>query len=107
MPVYIVVDGSESDTESDEQDGTCIRTSEELPEQEWKPAKGFSTKGFSAKFMVVKYFNSRASIPGGKPCISGEQLARPCPNWYHGRVAEIASMAVQGLDAMAVHTAYR
>ena len=42
MPVMIVVHDSESDTESDEQDGTCIRTSEELPEQEWKPAKDFS-----------------------------------------------------------------
>jgi hypothetical protein len=57
--VVIVEDDSESDTESDEQDGTCIRTSEEQAEQEWKPAKGFSTKDFSAKFMVVKYFSSQ------------------------------------------------
>ena len=59
MPVMIVVHDSESDTESDEQDGTRIITSEEQPEQEWKPAKGFSTKDFSAKFMVVKYFSSQ------------------------------------------------
>ena len=57
--MVIVEDDSESDTESDEQDGTCIRTSEEQAEQEWKPAKGFSTKDFSAKFMVVKYFSSQ------------------------------------------------
>jgi hypothetical protein len=77
MPVMAVVHDSESDTESDEQDGARIRTSEEQPEQEWKPAKGFSTKGSSAKFMMPnKFFNSdRASIPEGKPCVSGEQLA--------------------------------
>jgi hypothetical protein len=57
--------------------------------------------------MVVHFFNSElASIPEGKPCISGEQqLARHCPNWYHGRIADVASMAVTGLDAMAVHKA--
>jgi hypothetical protein len=70
------VDDSDSDTESAEIDaGTRIRTSEEQPEQEWQLAKDFSTKDSSAKFN-----SDRASIPGGKPCISGEQLPMPCPN---------------------------
>jgi hypothetical protein len=68
--LIIAVHDSESDTESAEQDdGTRIGTSEEQPEQEWKPAKGFSAKNFSAKSMVVKFFNTLPSIPEGKPCI--------------------------------------
>jgi hypothetical protein len=94
------VDDSDSDTESAEEDAsTRIRTSEEQPEQEWKLAKDFSTKGSSAKFN-----SDRASIPVGKPCISGEQrLAMPCPNWFHAGIADAASMAVKGLGAKAVH----
>jgi hypothetical protein len=94
------VDDSDSVTESAEQDAdTRIKASEEQPEQEWKPAKDFSTKDSSAKFN-----SDRASIPGGKPCISGgEQLAMHCPNWFHAGFADVASMAVTGLDAMAVH----
>jgi hypothetical protein len=53
MPVIVVVDDSESDTESSEQDVTCIRTSEELPEQEWKPAKDFS----NGKRLVGEIYN--------------------------------------------------
>jgi hypothetical protein len=30
----------------------------------------------------------------GGSCISGEQLARRCPSWYHGRPADVASLAV-------------
>jgi hypothetical protein len=54
---------------------------------------------------MAKFFNSLPSIPEGKPCISGEQLPNKCPNWLHGRLAEIASMAVKGLGAKAVHRA--
>jgi hypothetical protein len=85
------VDDSDSDTESAEKGAsTRIRTSEEQPEQEWKLAKDFSTKDSSAKFN-----SDRASIPGGKPCISGEKLAMPCPNWFHAGIADAASMAVR------------
>jgi hypothetical protein len=93
----VVVDDSDRDTESTEQGaGTRIRTSEEQHEQEWKLAKDFSTKDSSAKFN-----SDRASIPGGKPCISGEQLAMHCPNWFHVGIADAALMAVKGLDAKA------
>jgi hypothetical protein len=83
------VDDSDSDTESAEKDAsTRIRTSEEQPERECKLAKDFSTKGSSAKFN-----SDRASMPVGKPCISGEQLPMECPNWFHAGIADAASMA--------------
>jgi hypothetical protein len=103
---------SDSDIDSAEQDGTRFRASEELPvplqgcEGEWKQAKGYS-----AKFMMAKYFRGEIfSIPEGEPCISGEQLAMQCPNWYRGRLANVASLAVTEhcqvtLGALAVHKA--
>jgi hypothetical protein len=103
--VVIVVHDSESDTESAEQDdGTRIETFEEQPEQEWKQPNGFSAKNFSAKSVMAEFFSSLPSTPEGKPCISSELLPNKCPNWLHGRAAEIASVAVKGLDAKAVHT---
>jgi hypothetical protein len=59
------VDDGDRDTESAEQDAdTRIRTSEEQPEQGWKLAKDFSTKGSSAKFNSDRCFHTgRQTVP--------------------------------------------
>ena len=79
-------DDSDNDTEYCSR---LLKTSEEQRVLECHVAQGFSPNNF-----LVKHNSDRASIQGtdvvGKPCISGEQLAFECPNWFNAGVADEA-----------------